>query len=76
MSDRDSRDDFWDIEKLIPKRNTARLSPFATDTPVVDYAPAEEVKRRDERDEAERRLTEVSRGVRSTDDSTYCKQSY
>ncbi|MBR7117357.1 MAG: TerB N-terminal domain-containing protein [Clostridia bacterium] len=71
MSDRDSRDDFWDIEKLIPKRNTARLSPFATDTPVVDYAPAEEVKRRDERDEAERRLTEVSRGVRSTDDSTY-----
>ena len=34
----DEKDGFWDIEKLIPKKKTASLSPFATKPAVKDYS--------------------------------------
>lgn len=34
----DEKDGFWDIEKLIPKKKTASLSPFATKPAVTDYS--------------------------------------
>ena len=37
MSNRDERDDFWDIEKLIPSRAGKRMSPFATRPETVAY---------------------------------------
>ena len=37
--DRDEeKDGFWDIEKLIPKKKTASLSPFVTKPTVTDYS--------------------------------------
>ena len=35
----DEKDGFWDIEKLIPKKKTPTLSPFATKPAVTDYSP-------------------------------------
>ena len=32
----EEKDGFWDIEKLIPKKKTASLSPFATKPMVKD----------------------------------------
>ena len=34
----EEKDGFWDIEKLIPKKKTATLSPFATKPAVKDYS--------------------------------------
>ena len=34
----EEKDGFWDIEKLIPKKKTASLSPFATKPTVKDYS--------------------------------------
>ena len=34
----DEKDGFWDIEKLIPKKKTPTLSPFATKPAVTDYS--------------------------------------
>ncbi len=34
--DRQDRDDFWDIDKLLPKKQS-RLSPFATQSPLHEY---------------------------------------
>ena len=34
----DEKDDFWDLEKLIPKKKSASLSPFATKPAVRDYS--------------------------------------
>lgn len=71
MSDRSSKDDFWDIEKLLPKRSAARLSPFRTDTPVSTYerpTAADTASRPD----TERKLTGLGeRGLRETEDATY-----
>ena len=36
MADRQTKDDFWDIEKLLPKKKSA-LSPFATHSPMAEY---------------------------------------
>ena len=34
----EEKDGFWDIEKLIPKKKTASLSPFVTKPTVTDYS--------------------------------------
>lgn len=34
----DEKNDFWDLEKLIPKKKTATLSPFVTKPAVKDYS--------------------------------------
>jgi hypothetical protein len=34
----DEKDDFWDLDKLMPKRKSATLSPFVTKPTVSDYS--------------------------------------
>lgn len=71
MSDKHTKDDFWDIGKLLPKRSSARLSAFRTDTPVSTYEPPAEVDAA-ARPDSERKLTNISeRGVRESEDTTY-----
>ena len=33
----DEKDDFWDLDKLVPKKRSASLSPFTTKPTVKDY---------------------------------------
>ena len=41
FSDRkEERDDFWDLDKLVPKKKSASLSPFITKPTVKDYTAA------------------------------------
>ena len=43
----DEKDDFWDLDKLMPKKKSATLSPFVTKPTVSDYSagvPAGDVK--------------------------------
>ncbi|MBR2930971.1 MAG: TerB N-terminal domain-containing protein [Clostridia bacterium] len=57
MSDGSRKDDYWNIERLVPKRRG--LSPFATREQVTGYeseAP-EEAKKQDARADLERKLT-------------------
>ena len=52
----EEKDDFWDIGKLIPKKKTSRLSPFASKPAVKDfYAEAPKAAAEDSRSE-ERKL--------------------
>ena len=71
------RDDFWDLDKLMPKKKGARLSPFVTKPTVADYSvsvPKTETadKADDENRAKERKLTMVSAAVSAeTDDKIY-----
>ena len=73
----DDRDDFWDLDKLMPKKKSATLSPFVTKPTVSDYSA--DVPKDDrtassasnERAE-ERKLTFAPTGASSeTKDKTY-----
>ncbi len=68
------KDGFWDIEKLIPKRRSASLSPFASRPVTAEHtvaadsrAPAIASHPADER----RLSSDTVRGCGETDDSTY-----
>ena len=37
-SDRDVKDDFWDLDKLMPKKKSATLTPFVTKPTVSDFS--------------------------------------
>lgn len=71
------RDDFWDLDKLMPKKKGAKLSPFVTKPTVADYSVS--VPKTDIEDKAdtekraeERKLTGVSAAVSAeTDDRIY-----
>ncbi len=70
-----SQDDFWDIEKLVPRKATP-LRPFATKPTAVDYAPDTELDSLKESEEkkAERKITFSEQGVLSgkkADDESY-----
>lgn len=55
----DEKDDFWDLDKLMPKKKSATLSPFVTKPTVTDYSAsvpraqaestANDIKRAEER---------------------------
>ena len=72
MGDNRTKDDFWDLEKLVPKRSATRLSPFATERHTVDYsAPA--MPTEPSRADAERKLSDsVVRGIRESSEHVYC----
>ena len=59
------KDDFWDLDKLLPKKSGARLSPFVTKPTVSDYKidivdnTSDNAKESDKMSE-ERKLTAVS----------------
>ncbi len=66
------KDDFWDIEKLVPKRSGARLSPFAAEDAVVSYAPKERGPHTTARPPEERKLSpNMTRGVAATEERSY-----
>ena len=79
INPKDEKDDFWDIDKLVPKRKST-LSPFTTRPVVRDFsAPA---PREDEPDKADTRAEKVNpderklsfegmRGISETEDKTY-----
>lgn len=72
MAEGRDRDDFWDIEKLLPKRKEARLSPFATGYQTVTYEPEKNDRVPPARPAEERKLTDSAmRGVRQTEDRIY-----
>lgn len=72
MSIGSDKDDFWDIEKLLPKRGGARLSPFSAEDAVVTYAPKERESQTSTRPPEERKLSlDMTRGVAATEDSSY-----
>ena len=54
----DEKDGFWDIEKLIPKKKTATLSPFATKPAVKDYVAELSQPSNDSVEQAEKRRSE------------------
>ncbi len=65
------KDDFWDIEKLVPRR-PARLSPFRTESAVTSHEADAPSSSEPARAESERRLNlDGFRGVKSTEDSSY-----
>lgn len=71
MADKRSGDDFWDIGKLLPKRDAARMSPFKTEAPVRSYE-GKDGSDTLSRPDSERKLTTLGeRGVRQTEDITY-----
>ncbi len=64
-------DDYWDIEKLVPKRR-ARLSPFATTSPVATHTVPKAPEEPKERPDTERRISfEGMRGVDEQESVTY-----
>ena len=73
----DEKDDFWDLDKLMPKRKSATLSPFVTKPTVADYSadvpksdipPTADVEKRAE----ERKLTTVlTKESAESDDIVY-----
>ena len=64
---KDERDDFWDIEKLVPKKKSA-VSPFLSNRQTVNYEIAGDA----EKNTSERSLSFDSvKGVRETEDRTY-----
>ena len=71
------RDDFWDLDKLMPKKKGTKLSPFVTKPAVADYSvsvPKEDIddKADSEKRAEERKLTMVSAAVSGdTDDKVY-----
>lgn len=73
----DEKDDFWDLDKLVPKKKTSKLTPFITKPTVSDYSLAEEkteAQKTDEKDKRaeERKLTESTlKSYADTDDKVY-----
>lgn len=77
MERNEEKDDFWDLEKLIPKKKSASLSPFVTKPTVKEYSdsspsidkdePLEEDGRRDER----KLDLDAMRGFNDTPDRVY-----
>ena len=73
----DEKDDFWDLDKLVPKKKTSKLTPFITKPTVSDYSLAEEkteAQKTDEKDKRaeERKLTDSTlKSYADTDDKVY-----
>ncbi len=70
MSSYDERDDFWDLDKLVPKKRKI-ISPFASVSKTVTYsAPGEE-----DRSAEERKLSlETLKGIDKTEDTSYVNE--
>ncbi len=68
----EEKDDFWDLEKIVPKKKNATLSPFASRPTVSDYSvKLEEEDNVDKRAE-ERKLNFVApTTVEESDDTVY-----
>ena len=68
MSERDQeRDDFWDVDKLVPKRKK-NANPFTTRNNAVDHEVFGEDSKRSE----ERKLSlDLLRGIKSAEDTVY-----
>ena len=70
----EEKDDFWDLEKLMPKKKGARLSPFVTKPVAVDYSPEprDEDKPAGDIHADERKLNlDAMRGFDDTPDRVY-----
>ena len=76
MDRKEEKDDFWDLDKLMPKRKSATLSPFVTKPTVSDYSvelandaktdSPESAKKTDDRaEERKLTLTKTALGVES-----------
>ena len=71
------KDDFWDLDKLVPKKKTAKLSPFVTKPTVTDYSvdsPEDKSAKSDASDARaeERKLTDATlKSFAETDDKVY-----
>ncbi|MBO7304476.1 MAG: TerB N-terminal domain-containing protein [Clostridia bacterium] len=63
----DNRDDFWDIDKLLPKRRNSRAVPFSTKEKTVEYKAFSDAKSPDTSDN---KLT-LTRGVREAEETVY-----
>ena len=72
--DKNDRDDFWDISKLVPKKRGS-LSHFVSSDPVRDFTKAEKgavTTPHTERTDADRKLSlNEARGTRSEESETY-----
>jgi hypothetical protein len=78
LFDRNSeKDDFWDLDKLVPKKKTVKLSPFVTKPTVTDYSVAaprdESAENTEPYTKAEqRKLTDATlKSFAETDDRVY-----
>lgn len=71
MSNKDNeRDDFWDLDKLVPKRKVT-VSPFRTSPATVTYTAPGDVEKGSE----ERKISfEAFRGVSTSEDTVYDKE--
>ena len=59
---KDEKDDFWDLDKLMPKKKSSRLSPFVTKPTITDFTSGDSKPERagdadDVRRAEERKLT-------------------
>ncbi len=74
---KEEKDDFWDLDKLMPKKKSATLSPFVTKPAVRDYSadvPKSVLGKSNERDNRaeERKLNlDGMRGFAETEDRVY-----
>lgn len=68
---KDKRDDYWDIEKLVPKRRS-KLTPFATGTPTSPHTVHGTVIDTAERPSEERKISfDSMRGIAEPESVTY-----
>ncbi len=81
FKDKNEKDDFWDIDKLVPRKKSS-LSPFASQDPVRDYTPHEPkadtvVTPTSERTADERSLSFSDRGQKRVSESeTYYPEGH
>ena len=81
FKDKNEKDDFWDIDKLVPRKKSS-LSPFASQDPVRDYTPPEPradavVTTSSERSADERSLSFSDRGQKRVSESeTYYPEGH
>ena len=68
------KDDFWDLDKLVPKKKIARLSPFVTKPTVSDYTVSvgrvdSDEQNQNEKRAEERKLTQIASATVSCEDT-------
>lgn len=67
----ESMDDYWDIDKLVPKRRSG-LSPFASSSPTSQHTVRSAVSEPQKRPDEERRISfEGMRGIKEEETLTY-----
>ena len=71
------KDDFWDLDKLVPRKKTAKLSPFVTKPTVTDYSVDSHEDKSAKSDASDvraedRKLTDAAlKNFAETDDKVY-----